>query len=202
MKELLRKNTKDGELDISSILIDMEKKINKKFGAYDDILKSINDGSTKIRGEILNIFRKFDEIKLIRNNQMNAAEFFGTDNPNNISSNNNDNLFDEYIQQDNNENESKDQSSRNTLDPLNSNRNIEGINSAKNNKPIDYNKLLKDMMKKIQELEKNYTNISSNLNPEIIKSELSRLNEIVENRLGDNEAVQIKESLSKIFLFR
>jgi hypothetical protein len=196
MKELLKKNTKEGNLDISTVLVDMEKKVNKKFSAYDEIFKTFNDGSTKFRTELTMIKKQIEDLKLLKNNEKTAGEFFAINNVNEINDDK------DYFDLNNTANNQKDsspvQNNTNTIDiPFDSNRTGDDVNPIKSNKSVDYNKILRDMTKKIQELDKNYHSLSSSLNPEIIKAELTRLNEIAEKRLGDNQVSEIRNSLSK-----
>lgn len=196
MKDILKAHTVDGQIDISGVLLEMEKKINKKFSKYDDILKTIDEGSSKMRNEIMKIKNQIDQLGG-KKNPTNANDFFANNIGGITADDNANDLFD--ILNDNIGSGNSNMGS--TLEKIvDINGNIIE-NPNKSNKPIDYNKLLRDMTKKISDLDKNYNIISTNLNPDIIKAELKRLNDLAEKSLGDNQVIEIKESISnKLFI--
>lgn len=46
MKDIFQEHTVDDQIDITVVLLEIEKKINKKFGKYDEKLKTIDKSSS------------------------------------------------------------------------------------------------------------------------------------------------------------
>jgi hypothetical protein len=195
IKELLLNNTKDGKVDTNNILVDMlEKKINKKFEFYDKNFKNNDDNVMKIRNEIQNLRNSVNRpTEAPRIDVADHSEEFYEKLKQEFETADNA-LYEKLIDLvDLKLAEIRDSN----IDTDPKNIAVEEVREEIKHKPNrDDEKLLKDFGKRINELEKNYRYLSSNLNADIIKSEFLRLNDLLENKASIGQVGDLRESQS------
>lgn len=209
--DLFKTNSAEGgSSDVSVILVqNLEKKVFKKFEFMDEKTKKQDEESYRLKNEISNVKNNFEALS---KNLMNLKQDYDIAfSDNNIMldgfkerfeefENKLENLYTKIMQNI----ESKEKALRESQEGMNKieyesqNNFMEDKSRASATVSEAELKMVKDCMKKVLELEKNFKVFVNSLNIDHIRSELNKVSEAVGNKINASEVYDMKDNMSMI----
>jgi hypothetical protein len=194
--------TADGSVDASALLIqNLEKKIFKKFEFYDDKNKKVDDDMYKLKNEASNLKNQVDNNQVQTDKNRNDLKIDIDTLQEMLDKVKNDyyladiNLYDKVIHDMTKKlSDIKDSMDHSDFDPRSLN---EPQKTEKVHNEVDP-KTVRDISKRLNELEKSYKIFASSINVDLIKSELSRLGDIIHSKANNLDIQEVKETNSTI----
>jgi hypothetical protein len=198
--------TSDGNVDASALLIqNLEKKIFKKFEFYDDKNKKVDDDMYKLKNESSNLKNQLDNTCVQCEKGRNDLKIETDTLQELIDRVKSDyhladiNLYDKIVH----DLESKLNDIRDSMDHSDHDGGRRGsdepMKAEKAHHEVDP-KTVRDISKRLNELEKSYKIFASSINVDLIKSELSRLGDIIHSKANNLDIQEVKEINSKTYI--